>query len=180
MYLKKNKVKTRKSRSFFFSNGKALKQFIFKALFIIISIAIFFLVIYKAYYYSRNPIDIEHIPLIKKNDRCIKRKFEQNDGLIFSNQDKLIYNSIKQKNEKIYDSHSKSENITQDFSHKQIFDIVQDIKRDNMSIDENENSKSEDQEILDKTKINKSQSQNKTNSSSHQMPGIKSIFELLN
>ena len=118
--------------------------------------------------------------MIKKNDRCIKRKFEQNDGLIFSNQDKLIYNSIKQKNEKIYDSHSKSENITQDFSHKQIFDIVQDIKRDNMSIDENENSKSEDQEILDKTKINKSQSQNKTNSSSHQMPGIKSIFELLN
>ena len=49
-----------------------------------------------------------------------------------------------------------------------------------MNIDENENSKSEDQEILDKTKINKSQSQNKTNSSSHQIPGIKSIFELLN
>ncbi|WP_236870022.1 hypothetical protein [Candidatus Bandiella numerosa] len=138
------------------------------------------MIIYKAYYYSRNPIDIEHIPLIKKDDRCIKRKFEQNDGLIFSNQDKLIYNSIKQKNEKIYDSHSKSENITQDFSHKQIFDIVQDIKRDNMSINENENSKSEDQEIVDKTNININQSQNKSDHSSHQKSSIKSIFELLN
>ena len=51
-----------------------------------------------------------------------------------------------------------------------------------MSVNENQNSKSADQEVLDKTKISKNQSQshNKLDSSSHKKTNIKSIFEVLN
>lgn len=176
MSLKKNKVKTRKPRSFFFSNRKAPKRFVFRALFIIACITIFFLIIYKAYNYAYNPVDIEHIPFIKKDDKCVKRKFEQNDGLIFSNQDKIVYNSIKQKGKKTNHSNSKSESVIQDFSHKQIFDIVQDIKKD--SADIHKNDKSAKQKVFNKKIIDKNNL--KLNSSNKKKSTIKSIFEVLN
>jgi hypothetical protein len=176
MSLKKKKVKTRKARSFFFSNRKIYKRFIFRALFVMVSISIFCLIIYKAYNYAHNPADIEHIPLIKKDNKCVKREFEENDGLIFSNQDKIVYNSIKQRDKKTNHSNYKSESVIQDFSHKQIFDIVQDIKKD--SADVHENDKSAKQKIFNKKKINKNN--RKLNSSNKTKSNIKSIFEVLN
>jgi hypothetical protein len=174
MSLKKNKVKTRKSRSFFFSNRKVFKRFIFRALFVIVSIIIFSLIIYKAYNYAHNPVDIEHVHLVKKDNKCVKRKFEQNDGLIFSNQDKIVYNSIKQKGKKI--NYSNSESVIQDFSHKQIFDIVQDIKKDSSTV--YNNSKPIDQKFPNKKTINKNN--RKLNYSNKKKSNIKSIFEVLN
>ena len=176
MSLKKSKVKKRKPRSFFFSNRKTFKRFVFKALFVIVSMIIFCLVIYKAYNYAHNPVDIEYIPLIKKDNKCVKRKFEENDGLIFSNQDKIVYNSIKQRDKKTNHFNYKSESVIQDFSHKQIFDIVQDIKKD--SADVHKNDKSVKQKIFNKKKMNKNSFE--LNSSNKKNSNIKSIFEVLN
>ncbi len=178
MSLKKNKVKTRKKRSFFFSNHKAYKRFIFRALFVITSIIIFSFIIYKAYNYAHNPVDIEHVPLIRKDNQCVKRDFEQNDGLIFSNQDKIVYNSIKQKGKKTDYPNSKSESIIQDFSHKQIFDIVQDIKKD--SADVHKNTKSVKQKVFSKETANKNNHQLNSSNKKKSTAKIKSIFEVLN
>ena len=49
------------------------------------------LVIYKAYNYYVKPIDLKNIPYIKNNKICDKIKFNENDGIIFSNQDKKVY-----------------------------------------------------------------------------------------
>jgi len=175
MSLKKNKVKTRKPRSFFFNNRKTVKKFVFRALFVVVSMIIFCLIIYKAYNYAHNPVDIEHIPLIKKDNKCVKRKFEENDGLIFSNQDKIVYNSIEQSDKKVNHSNSKSESVIQDFSHKQIFDIVQDIKKDNADVYKND--KSAKQKNFNKKIINKNK--RKLNFSNKKKSNIKSIFEVL-
>ncbi|WP_323733076.1 hypothetical protein [Candidatus Bandiella euplotis] len=64
--------------------------------------------------------------MIKNTGECVKKRFDGNDGLIFSNQDKIVYNGVisnKKSNGKL-----ESEEIFQDFSHQQIFDIIQDFK----------------------------------------------------
>lgn len=133
----KSKTKTRKSKFYFSKAIKTLRRIIIKLLIIILSLSVFTLIIYKAYNYSIKPLDLKNIPYIK-NRKCDKIKFNENDGIIFSNQDKKVYDSLKQRNS--YNQNLKSEKVIQDFSHKQIFDIVQEIKKDELK--ENQNNKS--------------------------------------
>ena len=161
----KTKAKTKKSKSYFFKNS--LSSFIIKLLIIIISLSIFILVIYKAYNYSIKSIDLKKIPYIENNRSCDKREFDENDGLIFSNQDKKVYDSLKQKNKNSYKKNSKSEKVTQDFSHKQIFDIVQEIKKDELKDYEN-----------DKPMIN-TKNKNISSKINKKKISIKSIFDVL-
>ena len=130
MTFNKRNTKTRQSTSFFCKHLKTFRIFIIKALYLFIALAIFTLILYKSYYYIFNPINLVDIPLIKNNNICFKKKFNQNDGFIFSNQDKAIYNSMQQDNQVLNTKEGKFEKIIQDFSHKQIFDIVQDIRKD--------------------------------------------------
>ncbi|MFQ3307756.1 MAG: hypothetical protein ACI8ZF_001020 [Candidatus Midichloriaceae bacterium] len=87
-----------------------------------------------------------------------------------------MYNSIKQRDKKTNHFNYKSESVIQDFSHKQIFDIVQDIKKD--SADVHKNDKSVKQKIFNKKKMNKNSFE--LNSSNKKNSNIKSIFEVLN
>lgn len=78
------------------------------------------------FYYKSKPIDIKDLPLIK-NTECSKSKLEKDDGLIFYNQDKMVYNNITQKINQ--QNHSKYESMAEDFSYEEILRIVQDIKK---------------------------------------------------
>lgn len=176
MSLKKNKIKVKRSKSSFLRNPKASRIFIFNVVLVISSIAIFSIIIYKAYNHAYNRVDIAYITLIKNDNKCIKKRFEENDGIIFYNQDKVVYNSIKQKGKEINSANSKSQNITQDFSHKQIFEIVQDIKKDSAYV--RKNSKFMDHKAPNKKVINNKNS--KLNYSNEKKSKIKSVFEVLN
>ena len=118
--------KRNRKKSFFASYAKSIRDFILKLAFILINIGFFIFIIYKAYKYALDPVDLQNIPLIKYTNKPVKKKFNKNDGLIFLNQDKVIYNTIM-KNSKS-EKGKETEKILQDFSHQQIFDIVQDIK----------------------------------------------------
>jgi histone acetyltransferase (RNA polymerase elongator complex component) len=98
------------------------------------------------------PVDVVNIPLIKNMHTCIKTKFTGNDGIIFSNQDKIIYNEmiLKDKNKKREEK--KPEEVAQDFSHQQILDIVKEIK--NLKADENNKQEKDIFDVIEDVKNN--------------------------
>ncbi|MFQ3307722.1 MAG: hypothetical protein ACI8ZF_000986 [Candidatus Midichloriaceae bacterium] len=129
----KKKVAKKKSTKSFFSHKIGIKIFI-----VLISICIFIYVLYKSYKYATEPVNIDAIPLISNEKICIKAKNDKNDGLIFSNQDKIVYDSLK-KNSTTTKKKKESKKVIEDFSHQQIFDIVKDIKgiKDDVSVNPN-------------------------------------------
>jgi hypothetical protein len=163
----RNKTKTKKSRFYSSKITKTLRSIIIKLLVTVISLLIFMLVIYKAYNYYVKPIDLKNIPYIKNNKICDKIKFNENDGIIFSNQDKKVYDSLKQKKRDSYKQNLKSEKVIQDFSHKQIFDIVQEIKKDEFK----EDQKSKSKPVIEKKNISNKIKKKKMNT--------QSIFDVL-
>ena len=160
-----NKKTKKRKNSFFAKHSKILKSFVFKISLVIISIGIFILIIYKAYKYALDPIDLQNIPLIKSTNQSIKKGVNQNDGLVFSNQDKVVYNDITVSNKS---TKKRPKKISQDFSHQQIFDIVQDIKQGSQ---QQVKSKSQKDSIKDLKKKTGKKDQNKKND--------KSIFQVL-
>jgi hypothetical protein len=76
------------------------KKFHGQLLFLIFSLSFFIVISMYTYDYYK-PLNITALPLIKNNIKIYKIKPQQKSGLIFSHQNKTIYNNIAPKNNKI-------------------------------------------------------------------------------
>ena len=159
---------TKKKGSFFTKYSKTLRNFLLKILFTLISIGVFILIIYKAYKHALDPVDLQNIPLMKSINKPVKKKFNKNDGLVFFNQDKVVYNDIAINNKSIK---KVPEKISQDFSHQQIFDIVQDIKNIKSNTQEQAKSKSQG--------VNAKNTQKRTQQENFKRSNRRSVFQVL-
>ena len=130
MSSRRKKRKTVAKKSFFHKYSSKLTNLLLKLIVVLISLGALAYIVYKAYTYTIRPVDVKNIPVVQNTHQCVKKKFTGNDGLIFSNQDKIVYNEmiLKDKNKNKQSIEKKSEEVSQDFSHQQIFDIVKDIK----------------------------------------------------
>lgn len=63
----------------------------------IINIIFFGIIILRSYFFQHQAIDFHKLPIITKNYKNYKEKFAENDGLVFENQEKIIYNNLMQK-----------------------------------------------------------------------------------
>jgi hypothetical protein len=128
--MRNKKTKSRnKKKPISQSKLRSIHRIMLKAMVALLSILLFVFIIHKSYEYALNPVNFHEIPLIKRANKPIKKKFTKNDGLIFLNQDKLIYNSIGSDNKnKPHKKLEHTEKVLQDFSHQQIYNIVQGIK----------------------------------------------------
>lgn len=91
-----------------------------------------FFLIYMCYKYSNfliTPVEKKNIPLITNKFECTRDRFYKNDGLIIPNQDKVIYDTIRKTSDPIKPRDFVSEEIMQDFSHNQIFDIIEYVRK---------------------------------------------------
>ncbi len=70
----------------------------FSYLLLLISALIFAAVYFYSYKYTIKPVNIEDLPLIKRDTSYIRIIPEDKGGMVFSNQDKEIYNSIANQN----------------------------------------------------------------------------------
>ncbi|MBA8666900.1 hypothetical protein H1Q59_03210 [Holosporaceae bacterium 'Namur'] len=66
--------------------------------FLLISILVFTVIYFYSYKYTVKPVDLENLPLIKRDPSYLRIIPEDRGGIIFSNQDKEIYNSITPQN----------------------------------------------------------------------------------
>tara|TARA_B110000503_G_scaffold135994_2_gene217586 strand:+ start:393 stop:773 length:381 start_codon:yes stop_codon:yes gene_type:complete len=71
------------------------------ALFTTCSIGIFTLLMWGAHNLRKKSTDIQSLTLIRKGYTHLKIKFLENDGLVFENQDKNIYNELIRSNKAI-------------------------------------------------------------------------------
>ena len=149
------KKASKKKKSFFIRHSKALRNFLLRTIFTLVSIGIFIFIVYKAYKHVLDPVDLQNIPLVKSINKPVKKSFNKNDGLAFFNQDRIVYDDITINDKSMKKAPKK---ILQDFSHQQIFDIVQDIKSStqkstklkSQGIDAKNTKKKTQQEILKK------------------------------
>ena len=65
-----------------------------KKITIIVALGLFVILIAKAYLFQTKSISYEDLPIIKKNYTSFRKKFHENDGKIFQNQDRAIYNDL--------------------------------------------------------------------------------------
>ena len=167
------KKRSAKSKNpFFADHSKSLRNFLLKAGFALMSVGIFIFVIYKAYKYALDPVNLENIPLVENTNKTVKKKFNRNDGLMFSNQDKVIYNDIATGNKPKKNEKKGSKKISQDLLHQQIFDIVEDIKNP---------KNASHRQIKPKSKgTNIKNSKEKMQKKDIQKYNTKSIFQILN
>jgi len=102
---------------------------IFGIKFITIKITLIFLILvsYRSYNYANNTIDYQTIPYLKKTDICYIMKSNENDGLVFLNQDKKIYENFSGSKRYREQKKRKPEIIIEGFSHEEIIDIVKNI-----------------------------------------------------
>ena len=99
----------------------------------IVNMCMLFMIIYESFDFLSNTKDIEHIPLIKSSHYCIKYKFYKNDGLIFSNQEKLFFDKMQQDSKVMESNNVQSEKLMLDFSHREIFNIIKKLKKDSIN-----------------------------------------------
>ena len=92
----------------------------FFLIFIILNLIFFSILILNSYYFKNQSIDFQNLPLLRKNYTNYKAKFAENDGLIFENQEKIIYNNLMQKNS--HKNNSSTEKVRKQISHQDIMD----------------------------------------------------------
>ncbi len=125
MVRKRAKVKKKKS-SFFKKHSNFLSVFLRIAI-IFVVIGAFAFIVYKAYVYTGGNTDIENLPTIVRQCKEIKSPYHVNDGKVFSNQDKHIYENLSKNHKK--KAQPRSQEPVEEFSHHQIFEIIEDIKK---------------------------------------------------
>lgn len=74
-----------------FSNSLLWMQLLFLAA----AVLFFSIICYTAYTYTVKPINMEQIPLIQKDEMPLRTKPDNPGGIVFSNQDKAIYNNLR-------------------------------------------------------------------------------------
>ena len=99
----------------------------------IVNMCILFMMIYESFNFLSNTTDIEYIPFIKSSNHCIKYKFYKNDGLIFSNQEKSFFDKMQQDSKVMESNNVQSEKLILDFSHREIFNIIKNLKKDSIN-----------------------------------------------
>lgn len=107
-----------------FINSLSSRRILYKLLLAFICIFVFYFIVYEAYNYVLRPINMNNIPLIKFENCNVKSKPQTDDGITFSNQNKLIYNNLKKKPVK----NNKKEIMKQEYSYEEIFKILDDTK----------------------------------------------------
>ena len=147
------------------------KQKVYKFIFIlgfIISLSLLAVIMYRSYKYSYLPKDINDIPIIRADMTSIKVAPIDPGGAHFSNQDKLIYSSLEDKNLTI-----NKENNEEIKAIKDVYNDISDIRMPPINSSNNSHSKPA------RTEVNKVTEQ-KTNNSDRKKDISKKNSEIKN
>jgi hypothetical protein len=107
---------------------------IFLLIFITLNAVFFSVIIFNSYCFKYRSINFIQLPLLKKKHTEYKVKFAENDGIIFENQDKTVYNNLIQNNGQKDDQ--AKEKIRKQISHKDIMDKLRKVKNNNKDKDD--------------------------------------------
>lgn len=154
--------KNKKNKSTFINLFKfsSIKILFLKLLIAFISIIIFYLIVYEAYNYVIRPVNMDNIPLVKYENNDYRQKPDAKDGIVFSNQNKMIYNSLN-KNKTSKSNKAIKEHLNKEYSHDEIFKILENA--DNKENAYNKKTKKQNsQKNITPNKVTKNKEQRST------------------
>lgn len=96
------------------------KKKTFFLIFTILNLIFLSILILNPFYLKNQYINSKKLPLLRKNYANYKAKFSDNDGFIFENQEKIIYNKLMQKS--IHKCSASIEKVRKQVSHQNIID----------------------------------------------------------
>lgn len=92
--LHEKELEEKKNKSFF----KAIFKIKPAYAFLLFSILVFLGIYFYSYQYTVKPVNLDELPVVKRDPSYLRIVPEDRGGIIFSNQDKEIYNSITTQN----------------------------------------------------------------------------------
>ncbi|KIE05946.1 hypothetical protein NF27_CG01260 [Candidatus Jidaibacter acanthamoeba] len=115
--------------------------------FLLISILVFTVIYFYSYKYTVKPVDLENLPLIKRDPSYLRIIPEDRGGIIFSNQDKEIYNSITPQNSTLETKAATRANQAEQIHSDKMSDLITKIQN---AKDSTEETTQKPQEIIAK------------------------------